>query len=187
MIHLTDRKIFVVCMLLTCIIAFFTTHAMAEEPKKPTATSEEMKPPPEKMEVSGKRYDVRISEKTVKIDDVEGHYVVINESIGADIKSGAQNFSTSVSDTIMGNGTSFGYFKIVMPDGAIAYGRADGKISTVLSPSGKPITSVEGTWTVADMPWAGKLYEGNGTFSSRVIGPGISSTQYEGELRQKKE
>ena len=174
-------------MLLACMVAFFTTQAMAEEQKPPPASSEEMKPPPEKLEVSGKRYNVQTSSKMIKIDDVDGHYLGISEDIGVDIKSGAQNFSTSVSDTIMGNGTSFGYFKIVMPDGAIAYGRADGKISTVLSPSGKPITSVEGTWTVADMPWAGKIYEGNGTFNNRVIGPGISSTQYEGEFRQKKQ
>ncbi len=186
MSSLTNRKSLFILFALACILAFSTSQAICEEPKPEPATAETPEQPPEKLEVSGKRYNVETSRKMIKIEDVEGHYVGISETVGVDVKSGHQTFTTSVSDTIMGNGSMYGYYKIVMPDGGVCFGKAEGKITTVLSPNGKPITTAEGTWTMPEMIMADKIYEGSGTFYSRVIGPGVSSMQYEGELRQKK-
>ena len=185
MIKLTGRKSLVVIILLACIVTFLTTPAISEEKKQPPATSVEKKQPPKKFQVSGKRYNIETARKMTKIDDVDGHYLMISETKGVNIKSGVQTFSTIISDTVKGTGTFFGYYKGVMADGGVYYGKSEGTMTTVLSPSGKPISTGEGTWTVTDFQMAGKNYVGDGTFSSKVIGPGVSSMRYKGEIRLK--
>jgi hypothetical protein len=185
MIKFTGRRSLIIFIMLAFIVTFFTTPAISDEKKQAPAISGEKKQPPKKFPVSGKRYNVETARQMTKIDDVDGHYVAISESKGVDIKSGVQTFSTTISDTVKGNGTFFVYFKGVMVDGGTYYGKSEGKITTVLSPSGKPVTSMEGTWAVTDFQMAGKNYVGDGTFRSKVIGPGISSMQHKGEIRLK--
>jgi hypothetical protein len=185
MTKFTGLRYLIVFIMLAFIGTFLTTPAISEEKKQSPATSEVKKQPPKKFPVSGKRYNIETDRKMTKIDDVDGHYLAIIESKGVNLKSGVQMFSTIISDTIKGNGTFFGYYKGVMADGGIYYGKSEGKMTTVLSPSGKPISTSEGTWTVTDFQMAGKNYVGDGTFSSKVIGPGVSSMRYKGELRLK--
>lgn len=185
MTNYTRRKSLIVLIVLAFIVTFLTTPAISEEKKQPTATSEEKKEPPKKFQVSGKRYNIVTSRKMTKVDDVDEHYLAIVESKGVDLKSGVQTFSTMISDTIEGNGTFSGYFKGVMLDGGTYYGKSEGKITTVLSPSGKPISSGEGTWTMTDFHMGGKDYVGEGTFTYKVIGPGVSLMRNTGEIREK--
>jgi len=186
MINYIGRRSLIIFIMLAFIVTFLTTPAISEEKKQSPPTSEVKKQPPKKLQVSGKRYNIETSRKMTKIDDVDGHYVAISESKGVDCKTGVQTFTTAISDTIKGNGTFFGYFKGVMADGGTYFGKSEGKITTVLSPSGKPVTSGEGTWIVTDFKMAGKNYVGEGTFRNRVIGPGVSSMQYKGEFTLKK-
>ena len=172
----TGQKSLIISILLAFFVTFLTTPAISEEQKQA----------PKNIQISGKRYNIETFRKMTRIDDVDGHYVAIGEYKGVDIKSGVQTFSTSVSDTVKGNGTFYGYFKGVMLDGGTYYGKTEGKITTDISPSGKPITSSEGNWSVPEFQMAGKIYVGQGTFTSRVIGPGVSSMQYEGEFKLKK-
>lgn len=176
MTNSTGRRSMVISILLAFIVTFLATPAICEDQKQA----------PENIQISGKRYNIETSRKMTKIDDVDGHYVAISEYKGVDIKSGVQTFATSLSDTVKGNGTFYGYFKGVMADGGTYYGKSEGKITTDISPSGKPITSSEGTWSVPEFQMAGKHYVGQGTFTTRVIGPGVSSMQYEGEFKLKK-
>ena len=185
MINYIGRRSLIILIMLAFIVTFITTPAISAEKKQAPAVSQVKKQPPEKFPVSGKRYSFETSRTMTKIDDVDGHYVAISESKGVN-KRGIQIFTTSISDTIKGNGTFFGYSKYVMRDGGVFYGKGEGTITTVLSPSGKPVTTSEGTWTVAEMEVAGKKYAGDGTFNSRVVGPGVASMRFKGEYRLKK-
>ena len=182
----TSRRFMIVFIMIISIVTFLITPAISEEKKQAAATSEEQKQPPEKFEITGKRYNIETARKAIKIDDVDGHYLTTSEYKGVTVENGVQVFSTVISDTIKGNGTFFGYFKGVMADGGTYYGKTEGKITTVLSPSGKPVTTSEGTWTITDFQMAEQNYVGDGIYRSKVIGPGISSMQFKGEMRLKK-
>ena len=80
----------------------------------------------------------------------------------------------------------FVYFKGVMLYGGTYYCKSKGNITTVLSPSGKPVTTMDGTWTMTEFKMGGNNYSGDGTFMSRVVGPGVSKMNTKGEMRLKK-
>jgi len=168
------------------MITFFTIPAISEEKKQTTETSEIKQQPPEKFPIAGERYNIVTDRKMTKIDDVDEHYIMITEYKGVNSKSKGLVFSTVISDTIKGNGTFFAYIKGVMLDGGTYYGQAEGKITTVLSPSGKPVTTVNGTWVVPDFQMGGNSYVMDGISTSRGVGPGISKMQIKGEGRLKK-
>lgn len=156
------------------------------EQNQTAAASEGQKQTPERRQVSGKRYNIVTDRKTTKINDVEGHYVTITEYKGVNIKNQAQVYSTIVSDTVKGNGNYYGYFKGVGRGGATYYGESEGEITTVVSPSGKSVTTSEGTWTITEFKMGEQNIGGSGTYRSKVIGPGVSKMLFKGEMWQKK-
>jgi len=179
----TNKKLLIILTMIISMVAFFTTSSISKEEKKAAETSAVKQQPPEKFPIAGMRYSIETDRKMAQISDVDEHYVVISESTGVNIKNKNQIFSTMISDTIKGNGTFFGYSKGVMLDGGIYHTTNKGKVTTVLSPSGKPVTTMKGTWIVPEFQMGGNRYVMEGTFVNRVIGPGVSKTQYKGEGR----
>ena len=140
----------------------------------------------EKIKISGKRYGVSTKREVIKLDDTKGHILVLSESKGIDVATGAQFVSSAFGDYVKGNGPHWGYSKAVTPDGDVNFSKFEGKVTTTLSPAGKPITTFEGTFSLTKGTGKYENAQGGGTFKGKIIGPGISMYDWEGEYFIKK-
>jgi len=138
----------------------------------------------EKVKLKDKRYWFTIKTEVMKIDDTEGHIILISETKGVDVGTGGISISRSFSDLVKGNGTHQSYSTTMSPDG-VTFNKAEGKVTTALSPAGKPITTMEGTWSTIKGTGKWEGFQGGGTWKLKVIGEGISVMDWEGELTKK--
>lgn len=72
-----------------------------------------------------------------------------------------------------GNGTHRGYAKAVTPEGVTFFNTYKGKAITTLSPEGKPITTIEGTFSFTRGTGKWENVHGASTYKGKVIGEGI--------------
>ena len=102
--------------------------------------------------MSGKatlKYTTRTS---VPVGDVEGHALGVGEASGPNVNTGKWDFmsgatatSFGITDLTKGNGSQSGYF-ILSKEGNKTVAKVTGTIKTILSPEGKPLTSMSGEW-----------------------------------------
>jgi hypothetical protein len=140
----------------------------------------------EKVKTKDRRYWFTTKIEVIKIDDAEGHIIQIAEVKGVDVGSGSVAFSRSFSDVVKGNGTIQGYSTVMEPDGAnVRFLKHQGKITTTLSPGGKPIITAEGTYSLIRGTGTWEGLQGGGTWKSKTIAEGISIMDWEGEFTKK--
>jgi hypothetical protein len=165
---LKSRRLMLILISFALIFAFGVMTSVAQE----------------KVKIKDKRYWVNIKSEVMKVDDTEGHVIMTGESKGIDVGSGAITISKGGFDLVKGNGTHWSYSKTMGPDGD-TFTKAEGKVTTALSPAGKPIMTMEGTWSMIRGTGKWEGFQGSGTFKVKVIGEGVSVMDWEGELTKK--
>ena len=164
-----SKKLMVLLISLSAIFVFAVTTSLAQE----------------KIKTKGKRFGTLKSE-SIKLDDTEGHTLATGKGKGVDVITNSIFFSWSTSDLVKGNGTHQGYSKTIDKDGDITFGTFQGRISTTMSPKGRPLVTFEGTWAFTKGTGKWKNVQGNGTYKGKYIGPGIFTYDWEGEYFIKK-
>ncbi|MEW5817444.1 MAG: hypothetical protein AB1798_18865, partial [Spirochaetota bacterium] len=71
----------------------------------------------DKIKIKDKRYWVTTKREIVKLDDAEGHILMLTESKGADVNSGITAIGRSFYDLTKGIGTLIGYTTNHYPNG----------------------------------------------------------------------
>ena len=119
--------------------------------------------------MSGKATLKYTKQLAVPVGDVEGHVMQVGEAGGTSANTGAWQFmngaaatSIGTADLTRGNGPQSGYFSL-SKDGNKTVCKYTGTIKTVLSPEGKPLTSMSGEW---------KYVSGSGVFAG-CTGQGV--------------
>jgi hypothetical protein len=140
----------------------------------------------ETVKLKDKRYLFITKMEVMKIDDTEGHIMQITETKGVDVGSGNVSFSRSFWDVAKGNGTVQGYTTVMDPDVVnVRFLKTQGKVTTTLSPAGKPITTMEGTFSHIKGTGKWEGFQGDGTWKLKMIGEGISVMDWECEVTKK--
>ena len=117
----------------------------------------------------------------------EGHSLSLAESDGINISTGANVFmdgaqvvNFSFADLVKGNGPHQGYVKLLKKDDAVI-SKWQGKITTIMSNEGMPITTFDGTYSYVKGLGKFKNIQGNGTFRGKFISKMIYTVEWEGE------
>lgn len=167
---LKSRRLIIMLISFALIFAFGVMTSVAQE----------------KVKLEDKRYYFATRTEVMKIDDTEGHIIQIGESKGVDVGSGDVSFSRASFDLVKGNGTLQGYTTVMEPDGInVRVVKTQGKVTTTLSPAGKPIITMEGTFSAIKGTGKWEGFQGGGTWKLKVIGEGISVMDWEGEFTKK--
>jgi len=142
----------------------------------------------EKVKITSKYTGVFTKMEQMKLDDTEGHTLNSYEAKGAGTGSvgGFTFVNQGMSDLVKGNGTHFGYYKATDKDGHVYFAKWQGKVSTTMSPEGRPIVKFGGTWSFTKGTGKWENVQGGGTYKGMFIGPGIFSNETEGEYFIKK-
>ena len=124
----------------------------------------------------------------MKPDDTEGHTLNSYEAKGAGTGSagGFTFFNQGFSDLVKGNGPHFGYYKATDKDGHVYFAKWQGKVTTTMSPEGRPIVKFGGTWSFTKGTGKYENAQGGGTYKGWFIGQGIYTYISEGEYTIKK-
>ena len=165
-----SKKLMLLLISLSAIFFFGVTTSLAQE----------------KIKIKGKRFGTFESKASVKLDDTEGHTLGAGLGKGVDVITGSIFITGSTSDLVKGNGTHQGYTKTIDKDGDITFSKFQGKISTTMSPKGRPLVTFEGTWSFTKGTGKWMNIQGNGSYKGKFIGPGIYTYDIEGESFIKK-
>ena len=165
-------KLLLILTTLAFILAISVTMSMAQE----------------KVKITSKYTGVFTKMEQMKLDDIEGHTMTSYEAKGAGSASnGDLTFlNQGMSDLVKGNGTHRGYWKATDKDGHSQWAKWQGKVSTTMSPAGRPIVKFGGTWSFTKGTGKWENVQGGGTYKGMFIGPGIFSNETEGEYFIKK-
>lgn len=141
------------------------------------------RPSEEAAPVSG-TYTMTYSQRhPLPVTDTEGHLVIATEGKGKNRSStymnGADVTIVETADMVQGSGPHQGYATISL-NGAVTINRWSGKLSTVLGPDKKPVTSFKGTWSSV------KGNKGQGTYKGRITGPDTYTVEWQGEVELQK-
>jgi hypothetical protein len=166
---LKSKKFMLLLISLAAIFALSVTTSLAQEMIK----------------LQGKRFGTFKSEP-IKVDHIKGHTLSTGVGKGVDIINNAIFFSWSTSDLVKGNGTHQGYSKTIDKDGDVSFGKFQGKITTKMSPQGRPLVTFKGTWSFIEGTGKWENIQGSGTYKGKFIGPGIFAYDLEGEYIIKK-
>ena len=137
------------------------------------------RPAGEATRVSG-TYTMTYSQRLpMPVTDTEGHLVIATEAKGTNrsttFMDGAAVTIAETADMVQGNGPHQGYATISL-NGDLTINQWSGKLSTVLGPDKKPVTSFKGTWTSV------RGDRGHGTYKGRLTGPNTYTVEWEGEV-----
>jgi hypothetical protein len=137
----------------------------------------------EEIELSDMRYWFTTKMEVVKVDDADGHILQLTEAKGLDANRRDLAVTRNTWDLVKGTGTMFGYTTVMEPDGSIArFLRQEGKVTTTISPEGKPIMTAVGTFSLIKGVGKWKGATGGGTWKLRMISEGIFVVDWEGEM-----
>jgi hypothetical protein len=102
--------------------------------------------------MSGKAKMTYTKREVVPVGDFEGHIFMLGDASGLNTNTGKWAFmdgakarSVGFQELTKGNGPQTGYF-ILSKDGSETVAKITGTIKTVLSPEGKPLTTMSGEW-----------------------------------------
>jgi hypothetical protein len=146
------------------------------------ATSSEAQ---EKGKIGDKGVEMILKQEIVKLEDVEGHVLVMYESKRYDLNGGSIAMINGVNDVIKGNGVTRGYFRFTEADGDMLLGKYEGKVTTAAS-GGKPVTISEGTWSGTRGTGKWQNREATGTFKNQAVGDGVVVGNWEGTWEAKR-
>ena len=165
-------KLLLILTTLAFILAFSVTTSTAQE----------------KVKINAKATGVFTEYEQMKPDDTEGHTLTSYEAKGAGMgSSGGHTFiSHGMSDLVKVNGTHHGYYKATDKDGHVWFAKWQGKVTTTMSPEGRPNVQFAGTWSFIKGTGKWENVQGGGTYKGMFIGDGIFSNVTEGEYFIKK-
>jgi hypothetical protein len=160
-------KLLLILTTLAFILAFSVTTSTAQE----------------KVKISAKSTGVMTKIEQMEPDDTEGHTMTSSVAKGAGMgSSGGHTFiSHSVSDLVKGNGTHHGYYKATDKDGHHYFTKFQGKVTTTISPEGRPIVKFGGPWSFTKGTGKWENVQGGGTYKGMFIGQEIYTVITEGE------
>jgi len=173
---LKSKPWIVVPFSLALIIVFCVTYSTAQQ----------------KIKVSGKVTTAYTIRHEIKCDDTEGHSLIIMKSEGVNMSTGKNTFMDGAEfayeafgDYVKGNGPHITYSKMTL-NGDTTFSKAEGKTKTIITPNGKPITTVEGTTTFIKGTGKYEGIQGSGTYKGKLISSNIMVFEWEGEYFIKK-
>jgi len=173
---LKSKPWIVVTFSLALIIVFCATYSTAQE----------------KIKISGKVTTAYTIRHEIKCDDTEGHSILVVKSEGVNMSTGKNEFMDGAefayeafADYVKGNGPHVTYSKLTLNGDTVFY-RGEGKTKTIISPKGKPITTVEGTNTIIKGTGKYEGIQGSGTYKGKLISSNIMVIESEGEYFIKK-
>ena len=82
--------------------------------------------------------------------------------------------------------THHGYYKATDKDGHVYFTKWQGKVTTTMSPEGRPNVKFGGTWSFTRGTGKWENAQGGGTYKGWFIGQGIYTAITEGEYSIKK-
>jgi len=140
--------------------------------------------------MSGKATITYTKREVVPVGDAEGHILMVGEASGPNVNTGKWDFmsggtaaSRSISDLTKGNGTQSGYF-ILSKDGSQTVAKYTGTVKTVLSPEGKPLTSLSGEWKYVKCTGAYEGCAGQGVYQGNFLSESEIAVEFKGILVQ---
>jgi len=163
------KRLMVILISLGLIFAFGVMTSVAQETVK----------------LKTKNYTFTIKAEVMKVDDTEGHVIVINELKGIDVASGIVSHLKGFVDLVKGNGTVLAYVINTFPDGSKMFIKSQGKMTTIPSPEGKPIMTGEGTGSLIKGTGKWEGFQGGGTWKLKGIAEGIALIDVEDEYTKK--
>lgn len=140
--------------------------------------------------VSGKATIKYSKREVLPVGDTEGHILLLGEASGANINTGKWDFmngatatSRSTADLTKGTGTQSGYF-IISNDKSQTVAKYTGTVKTILSPDGKPLTSLSGEWKYVKCTGAFEGCTGQGVYQGNFLSENEIAVEYKGILVQ---
>ena len=132
-----------------------------------------------------------IEGQVFNIDDAEGHSLTLNNYEGNNISTGetewmhnARAFNISFNDVTKGNGVHQGYVTIEKGSDRIV-SQWEGKITTILSEEGKPVTTFRGNMWWTDATGKYKGMHGVATYKGWFTSEKTYTVEWEGEFWKK--
>jgi hypothetical protein len=139
----------------------------------------------ETVNLKTKNYTFTIKSEVMKVDDTEGHVIIISELKGIDVASGMVSHIKAFLDLVKGNGTVQAYVTEYYPDGSKMFIKTQGKNTTTLSPEGKPMMAGEGTGSLIKGTGKWEGFQGSQTWKLKGIAEGIVLIEVEGEYTKR--
>ena len=137
--------------------------------------------------ISGKMTLANIERQAYESGYTEGHSLALSQAEGINISTGANVFmdgaqvvNFSFADLVKGNGPHQGYVKLLKKDDAVI-SKWQGKITTIMSNEGIPITTFDGTFSYVKGLGKFNNIQGKGTFRGKFISKMIYTVEWEGE------
>jgi hypothetical protein len=146
----------------------------------------------QKTKIAGKITSAYVMEEKLNVGDAEDHIISLGESEGANVSTGENKFmdgagvvNMSFSDIVKGNGPHQGYIKFAK-NGDSVFAGWNGKIATIFSEEGAPITTFEGIFTYIKGTGRFENIQGSGTYKGKFISEKEYAVEWEGEYFIKK-
>lgn len=146
----------------------------------------------QKISVAGRHTLATITDNALKVGDTKGHIVSLDKFEGSNVSTGANKFmdraldaGMTFGDAVNGNGRHEGYGTFFL-NGDTIFWRHKGKTVTTLSGDGRPVTTMEGTFTYTNGTGKYKNIQGNGTYKGKSISKMIMIVDWQGEYFIKK-
>ena len=140
--------------------------------------------------MSGKSKMTYTKREVVPVGDVEGHIFMLGDASGVNANTGKWAFmdgakarSVGTQELTKGNGPQTGYF-ILSKDGSETVVKNTGTIKTVLSPEGKPLTTMSGEWKAVKGTGIYEGCTGQGTYQGSFTAENEYVVEFKGILVQ---
>jgi hypothetical protein len=140
--------------------------------------------------MSGKAKLAYTKREVVPVGDAEGHIVMLGDASGLNTNTGKWEFmdgakarSIGIHDLTKGNGPQTGYF-MLSKEGAETVVKVGGTIKTVLSPEGKPVTTMSGDWKYVKCTGIYEGCTGQGTYQGSFTAENEYLVEFKGILVQ---
>lgn len=172
--HIQAKKIRAVGRLLAAAIGVLLAVAVTD---KPVSAQER---------IGDKRVYHAHKIETLRIDDVDGHELILTENHGYDVGLGNVSITRAVSDLVKGNGRTSGYATMTEPDGDRVFYTFQGQVTTRTGAAGKPVTTIDGTWVVTGGTGKWDHRVARGTFKDTVVAPMSTVSDWTGTWEPKK-
>ena len=173
---LTFKRSMVLFISLVLIFALGVTTSIAQQ----------------KTKIAGKHTFAYTKQNTINVGDIEGHIIMLNEFEGINVSTGknkfmdgAQDVGMGFYDLVMGNGPNQGYGNFSL-NGDVIFWKYQGNTATTISPEGKPVTTLEGSWTYTKGTGKYENIQGSGSYKGKLISRTIFIIEWEGEYFIKK-
>ena len=146
----------------------------------------------QKIKVTGKVTFALTIQDSINVGDTEGHMISLSELDGFNVSAGEEKFmdgsqfvSMGFDDLVMGNGTHQGYGNFSLNEDVIFW-KYRGNTVTTISSEGKPVTTLEGSFTFTNGTGKYENIQGSGTYKGKPMSRTITIMEWEGEYFIKK-